>query len=57
MDESTLTACLEEIENHIDGVSRWSDFDAGYVYGIAHALLLGLRRDGEPAGPRDDAPR
>lgn len=57
MDESTLAAGLEEIENHIDGVSRWSDFDTGYIYGIAHALLLGLRRDCEAAGPRDDAAR
>ena len=56
MDESTLAAGLEEIENHIDATARWSDFDAGYVYGIAHALLLGLRRDGEAAGPRDDLP-
>lgn len=51
MDDETMIKALEEMEHHIESVDRWSDWDSGYVYGIVHALLMGLdgrRREKEP---------
>lgn len=52
MDDETMIKALEELEHHIESADRWSDWDSGYVYGIVHALLMGLdgrRQKKEPA--------